>query len=135
MKILKISSLVFAISVATLFGYANLRKLSVVEKLQPVQLISFDIRGEISPVDRMQLEKKLSSVSGVTACSLSDEGNVASVIFHPEKINEETITDLLSKEGKLNISFRDLAVSPGCPIHNLNSSFQNLLAHLISVIN
>ena len=48
MKILKISSLIFAISVVALFGYANLRKLSVVEKLRPVQLISFDISGEIT---------------------------------------------------------------------------------------
>ena len=100
MKILKISSLIFATSVVALFGYANLRKLSVVEKLRPVQLISFDIRSEMSPIERMQLEKKLSSVAGVTACSLSDEGNVASIIFHPEKINEETIADLLSHEGK-----------------------------------
>jgi hypothetical protein len=130
MKILKISPLIFAISVAALFGYANLRKLSVSEKLPRVQLISFDIRGEISPVDRTQLEKKLSSVPGVTACSLSDEGNVASVIFHPEKINEATITDVLSQEGKLNISLRDLAVSPGCPIHNLNSSFQEFISAL-----
>jgi hypothetical protein len=130
MKILKISSLIFAISVLALFGYANLRILSVVEKLRPVQLISFDVRGEIGPGDRMQLEKKLSSVAGVTACSLSDEGNIASIIFHPEKINEETITELLSQEGKLNVSLRDLTASPGCPIHNLNSSFQEFISAL-----
>lgn len=130
MKTLKISSLIVATTVVALFGYANLRELSVVEKLRPVQLISFDIRTEVSPVDRMQLEKKLSSAAGVTACSLSEEGNVASIIFHPEKIKEETIADLLSHEGKLKISLRDLAVSPGCPIHNLNSSFQEFISAL-----
>jgi len=113
-----------------LFGYANLRTLSVIEKLKPVNLTSLRIEGAISTQGRLDLEKKISASPGVTACTLSNEGNVASIIFYPEQSSVETLTHLLSDNGKLTVSPIELPTTGGCPVHKLNSSIDKFITVL-----
>lgn len=78
----------------------------------------------------MDRKKKISAAQGVTACTLSKEGNIASVIFYPKQMRVETLTYLLSNEGQLKISQIELPKSVGCPIHKLNSSFTEFISLL-----
>jgi 5,10-methylenetetrahydrofolate reductase len=130
MKAIKISTLVIVAGFVGLFGYANLRQLSVVEKLKPVKLISWDIAQSLNASEKQKLEQRISAVPGITACSFSKEGNVATVIFHPEKISESTVEAALLKEKKFDVSLRDLSASAGCPIHKINSSLYSFLSSL-----
>jgi len=130
MKIIKILALVLAAGLAGLISYANVRHLSLAEKLKRVNLASFNLKGEISTTEMLQLEKKMSAIPGITACSLNKEGNVAFIIFYPEQLNEDMLTNMLSSEGKLNVSPRELSTSGGCPIHQLGSSFHEFLTVL-----
>jgi hypothetical protein len=115
MKSIKIIAVVLLIGLVGLLGYANFRRLSIIETLEPVNLASL---------------KKISAVPGVTACTLSKEGNIASVIFYPKQITVEALTFLLSNGGQLKISQIELAKSAGCPIHQLNSSFNEVITFL-----
>jgi hypothetical protein len=130
MKILKITVVTILIALITLLAYANLRRLSPAEKLERVQLVSFNLKGEMSANDKMILEKSVSSAPGISACSIGSRGNVASVIYHPEKIDTSTISGLLSDGGRISVAPRDLSTSGGCPVHKVSSSIDQLLATL-----
>lgn len=130
MKTIKILTVILSIGLIGLFGYANLRQLSIIETLEPVNLASLKIDGSMSLRERLDLEKKISAAQGVTACTLSKEGNIASVIFHPKQMTVETLAHLLSNEGQLKISQIALPKSGGCPIHKLNSSFTEFISLL-----
>ena len=131
MKTIKIVTLVFLTGFIALFGYANLRRLSVIEKLRPVNLTSVKIEGAMSAQERIELERKISTSPGVTACSLSKDGNVASIIFYPEKTSVKKLNHLLSTDGKYLVSPIELSASGGgCPIHQLNSSIHEFITVL-----
>jgi hypothetical protein len=130
MKTLKMITLIVLVGFAALFGYANMRHLSISEKLKSVNLASFTLEGDLKAEQKLALEKKISALDGVTACSVSREGNVASVIFHPEQINETKLASLLSNEGRLTVTEKQLATSGGCPVHKLNANFSALIASL-----
>jgi len=130
MKSIKIVTVVLLIGLVGLLGYANFRRLSIIETLEPVNLASLKIDGYLNPLGKLDLEKKISAVPGVTACTLSKEGNIASVIFYPKQITVEALTFLLSNGGQLKISQIELAKSGGCPIHQLNSSFNEVITFL-----
>jgi hypothetical protein len=131
MKTIKIIALLLSIGLVSLFGYANIRRLSIIETLEPVNLASLKINGHVDSEGKLDLEKKISAVPGVTACTLSKEGNMASVIFHPKQVTVEALTSLLSNGGELKISQIELAQSGGgCPVRQLNSSFNKVISFL-----
>lgn len=130
MKTIKLIFLAVAAGVVVLFGYANVRQRSVTEKLKPVNLISFQMSGELNPEERLILEKKVSEVPGITACSLNKEGNVASVTFYPDRITGESLAGLLSASGKLQVSPKVISSEGGCPVHQIGTSFQKFLTTL-----
>ena len=130
MRTIKIILLAGAVGFAGLFAYANIRQLSLTEKLKHVKLASFNLKGDMNETEMFQLEKKISNVPGITACSLSKDGTTASVIFYPEDVNENLLTNLLSNDGKINVSQRILSTSGGCPVHKLGASFQSVIASL-----
>ena len=130
MKTIKLIFLAVAAGVVVLFGYANVRQRSITEKLKPVNLISFQMRGDLSTEERLLLEKKISAVPGITACSLNREGNVASVTFHPDRITGESLAGLLSANGKLLVSPKEISSTGGCPVHQIGTSFKKFLTTL-----
>jgi len=130
MKTIKLIFLAVAVGVVVLFGYANVRQRSVTEKLKPVNLISFQMRGNLNTEERLLLEKKISAVPGITACSLNKEGNVASVAFYPDRITGESLAGLLTAGGKLLVSPKEISPVGGCPVHQIGTSFQKFLTTL-----
>jgi len=130
MKTIKIIALILAAGFAGLLGYANVRHLSVTEKLKRVHLVSFNLKGEINSTEALLLEKKVSTTPGITSCSVNKDGNVASVIFYPDQVTEQILASLLSNEGKLTVSGRKLSSSEGCPVHQLSYSFHEFLTLL-----
>ena len=58
MKTIKLIFLAVAAGVVVLFGYANVSQRSVTEKLKPVNLISFQMRGDLNAEERLLLKKK-----------------------------------------------------------------------------
>jgi hypothetical protein len=130
MKILKITILSLLIVLVGLLGYANLRRLSRAEKLKQVQLVSFNLEGEISSKDKTSLEKSVSSAPGISACSIGNKGDVASVIYYPDKINASIIARLLSDGGRIIVTHKDLSTSGGCPVHKIGASLDHLMAVL-----
>lgn len=130
MKTIKILTLFLVLGFFTLFGYANLRRQSLIETLKPVALTSMKIDGYMDSQERLALEKKVSMTPGITACTLGKAGDIASIIYYPEQINVETLARLLSNDGKLKISLINLEKSGVCPVHQLNSSFNELITLL-----
>ena len=83
MKTIKFLILLIAAGIAVLFGYANVRQRSVTERLKPVNLISFDLRGDLQKGEWIMLEKKISAFPGVTACSLNQRREYSGNNFLP----------------------------------------------------
>ena len=130
MKTIKLTVLLIAAGIVVLFGYANFRQRSVTEKLKPVNLISFDLRGDLREEERIILENKISASPGVTACSLNQKGNTAAITFYPDRITELRLAGLLADEGKLTVTTKEISSTPGCPVHQVGTSFQKLLTTL-----
>ncbi|MEO7989942.1 MAG: hypothetical protein ABI663_10400 [Chryseolinea sp.] len=130
MKTLKTITLFVLVGFVGLFGYANIRQLSISEKLKAVHLASFTLKGNLNSEEKLALEKKVSALAGVTACSVNREGNIVSVIFYPEQTNETTLASLLSNQGKLTVTQKQLAISGGCPVHKVNANFSAFVAVL-----
>jgi hypothetical protein len=130
MKTLKTTMLILLVAFVGLFGYANIRQLSISEKLKAVHLASFTLKGGLKSEEKLALEKKVSASAGVTACSVNREGNVASVIFYPGQTNETTLASLLSNDGQIIVTQKHLAASGGCPVHKVNANFSAFVAVL-----
>jgi hypothetical protein len=128
MKTLRITSAILAVAFIALILYANLRHLSVTERLKHVQLVSFNLSGSLSDKSRVSLTEKISSSPGVTACSINPEGTIASVIYYPDEVDEATLNALLSTQ--CNTEKRELAAVGGCPVHQVNASVQQFVSML-----
>jgi hypothetical protein len=96
------------------FAYANARRLSPTERLDRVNLVSFELKGELNESERNTLETKIKSESGVTACAISKERNLATVIFHPKQISRETLAVKFAALGKMDAVKIELPTTGGC---------------------
>jgi 23S rRNA pseudoU1915 N3-methylase RlmH len=130
MKVLKIIGFT-AVSVLLLaFAYANVRTLSPTERLERVHLASFELKGDLNETERKTLETKIKSESGVTACAISKEKNLATVIYHPKQISTETLAIKFATVGKMDATKIELPTTGGCPVHAASSSVSSFLAVL-----
>jgi hypothetical protein len=130
MRKLKILFFGAVISIAAIFAYANVRKLSPTQQLKEVHLASFQIAGDLNTEQRIALEKKVSEQKGVTACTINSTGTLASIIFYPELINVNSLIAMLSNNDQLQITQRELAVSGGCPVHAVSASVEQFVSVL-----
>jgi hypothetical protein len=130
MRKLKILFFGAVISIAAIFAYANVRKLSPTQQLKEVHLASFQIAGDLNTEQRIALEKKVSEQNGVTACTINSTGTLASIIFYPELINANSLIAMLSNNDQLQITQRELAVSGGCPVHAVSASVDQFVSVL-----
>jgi hypothetical protein len=130
MKIIKIITFSLVIAFVSIIGYANFRYVSPAEKLGKVQLASFMLAGNMSTEEKLSLEKNISATQGITACSLGEEGNIASVIFFPEKISIASLKNLLSNNGKMSVSQKHLSTTGSCPVHKVNASLDRFVSAL-----
>jgi hypothetical protein len=130
MKTIKLLFIAISAGVVLLFGYANVRQRSATEILKPVNLISFQMQGDLNADARLTLEKKVRAVRGVTACSLNKEGNVASVTFHPDRITDIRLAGLLSDGGRLQVLPKEIPSAAGCPVQQLGASLQKFVTSL-----
>jgi hypothetical protein len=130
MKILKIIGFT-AVSVLLLaFAYANARRLSPTERLDRVNLVLFELKGEMNETERKTLEKKIESESGVTACAISKERNLATVIFHPKQNSTETLVVKFAVLGKMDAAKIELPTTGGCPVTAAQSGVTTFLSVL-----
>lgn len=129
MKTLRIISMVFLLAIIGLLGYANLRPLSTTEKLKQTALVSFQWSGNLPAEKRIALEKQISHASGVTACTISTNGNSAAVIYHSEDTDVGTITALFQRVN-IQVREKDLTSSTGCPVHAVDAVFAQLISTL-----
>jgi hypothetical protein len=130
MRTLKILFFGAVISIAAIFAYANVRKLSPTQQLKEVHLASFQIAGDLNTEQRIALERKVSEQNGVTACTINSTGTLASIIFYPELINANSLIAMLSNNDQLQITQRELAVSGGCPVHAVSASVDQFVSVL-----
>lgn len=130
MKKIKILSLSLVVMFAGLFAYANLRHLSITEKLETVDLASYQLEGTMTPAERLALEQKISTLHGVTACSINKDGRVASVLFHRKKINEAQLAGYLSNKGRRQVAQKKLQTSGGCPVPGITTAFHTFISTL-----
>jgi hypothetical protein len=130
MKILKITFITLVAVVLCAFVYANVREVSPVKKLKKVHLVSFELIGNLSPEEKSTLENKISTTSGVTACSVSKEGNIASVVFYPEVISENILADDLSVFNQVSVKPIAFPQTGGCPVHQVTASVDRMISAL-----
>jgi hypothetical protein len=131
MKVLKITALVLAAGFLALFGYANLRVLSIAEKLKPVELTSFRLYGEMNEQTLADLEKKIENTEGVTACTINGKSETACIIYYQDIVSESMLTSLLTNKSTMRVEKKDLAASGGgCPVHQAGASISQLIAVL-----
>jgi len=130
MKKIKILSLSLVVVFAGLVVYANLRPLSIAEKLKTVDLASYRLEGLMTPAERSALEQKISALPGVTACSVNKEGRVASVLFRRKEIDEAQLASHLSNQGQWQVAQKTLQASGGCPVHGMTASFYAFISVL-----
>lgn len=129
MKRIRTIVMVLAVAGAGLFAYANVRELSESEKLKRVAFASFLIKGKITETEKFDLEKSISDLTGVTACSISNDGDVAAVIFYPDIVTPDDLASALRSDGMVNVTRKSLTTAGGCPVHQLGS-FTQLIAAL-----
>jgi hypothetical protein len=130
MRTLKILLFGAVITLAAIFTYANVRQLSPTQQLKEVHLASFQIAGDLNTEQRLALEKKVSRQQGVTACTINSTGTLASIIFYPDLINENSLITMLSNNNQLLIKQREFAVSGGCPVHAVSASVDQFVSAL-----
>jgi len=130
MKILKITFTTLVAVVLFAFVYANVREVSPAKKLKKVHLVSFELIGNLSSEEKTKLENKISTTTGVTACSISKEGNIASVVFHPDIINENILADDLSVFNKVLAKPIAFPQTGGCPVHQVTGSVDQMISLL-----
>jgi hypothetical protein len=130
MKTLRITSMILLLAIVGLLGYANLRPLSPSEKLKQTTLVSFRLQGNLPAEKRVALEKQISQAPGVTACTISRDGNTASVIYYSQEVDVNTIVALFQRQSTLPLSKKNLASSPGCPVHAVEAIFTQLISTL-----
>jgi hypothetical protein len=130
MKTLKITGILLLTALLSAFVYANVRTLSPAEKLPPVALASFQLQGILNDEALSALEEAIGTTHGVTACTISAEGNVASVIFRPDAISEAALGTKLARSGKLTVTPVVFSSDGGCPLHKVTGP----VASLISVL-
>ena len=129
MKTLKITLAVLLLGFLALFSYANLRTVSITERLAPVQLISFTYNAALNEEARSAVEKKITETPGVTSCSINGKSKTASIIYHDDVVEESTLAGLLAK-ASTGVQRKELATSGGCPVHAATASFSQLIAAL-----
>ncbi|HEY9048998.1 MAG TPA: hypothetical protein VIN08_24025 [Ohtaekwangia sp.] len=128
MKAMRFISAMLVVAFIALFAYANLRQLTITEKLKPVNLVSYSLTGNFDQHIRDNLERKINSVTGVTAFTINPEGTTASVIYHPGEVTEDALSVLLSEY--ISIQKKELASTGGCPVHQVSASFHQLITQL-----
>jgi hypothetical protein len=130
MKILKITSILLVSGMLILVLYANTRQLSPTEKLAPVNLVSFKMQRGLASAQASFLENNISKISGVTACTVSDDGTIASIIFHPDKITEQELASAFPLTGNIKATPIAFPTSRGCPMHAVTGSVQQFISVL-----
>lgn len=130
MKKIKILSLSLVVVFAGLFAYANLRPLSIAERLKTVDLAAYRLKGMMTPAERSALEQKISALPGVTACSVNKEDRVASVLFHRKEIDEVQLARQLSNKGQWQVAQKTLQASGGCPVHGMTTTLYTFISVL-----
>jgi len=129
MKKVKTLSLSLVVMFAGIFVYANLRPLSVAEKMKPVHLATFRLEGKMSDGEWSSLEQTVHDMHGVTACTINEKSHVASVLYYPDKTNEAALAGVLAARNR-KIEKRTLQTSGGCPVHGITASVQAFMARL-----
>jgi hypothetical protein len=130
MKILKITSILFFSGMLILVLYANTRQLSPTERLAQVNLVSFKVQGDLAPAQASFLENTIGKTSGVTACSVSDDRTITSVIFDRDKITEHELASKFTLIDNITATPITLPVTGGCPIHVVTGSVQQFISTL-----
>ena len=112
------------------FAYANTRTLSLSETLDQVDLITYTLSEKLSTGESLDLENKFFTTPGVTACTVSREGDKVSLIFHPETISEKELTSMLSGYENRIATPIVYAEAGGCPVHQMTGSVDRLMSVL-----
>jgi hypothetical protein len=131
MRILRITLVILLATMLGLFVYANTRYVSPAEKLRSVNIAFFELRAVQSSGDRSDLEAQITKSSGVTACTISREGDLAAVVFHPDVVTEEKLASLLQQHGNVSVSKKTFNGTGGvCPIHAASATFHQMLSSI-----
>jgi hypothetical protein len=130
MKILKITGAVLLAVLLFTFIYANARTLSLSENLEEVDLITYTLNENLSLAESLDIENKFGATAGVTACTVSKEGDKISLIFHPTTISKAELTStLIGYESRVSTPVV-YAEAAACPVHKVTGSVEWFIAVL-----
>lgn len=116
---------------AGLLTYANLRQASPTERIEPVQLSSFVFDKSLSNTERTQLENAVMTLEGITAFTISKEGNSASAVYRMSQLTEGDLAAFIGRTASRHASVKDLQASgTGCPVHAVGAAFGRMLTTL-----
>src|SRR5690348_8219644 len=107
MKVFKVFLIVAAAAFLALFGYANLRVLSLGERTKPVELSSFHLNGDLNETKRIALEREIENTPGVNACTINGKSKTACVIYDQARLQETKLVSLLGSKGTLLVEKKD----------------------------
>jgi len=131
MKLIKITALILFTLVISVFIYANVRSISPSEKLKRVQLATFTLTKEMKVQEANTLQQILANSAGVTACKVNPVSRLASFVYQPEVISEQSLQEMLSDKSRQNVSVKIFdQVRGGCPVHAIGNSFNAFISKL-----
>jgi hypothetical protein len=127
-KYIKFTILGLFAAVTLLFLFANLRQASPTEKLKPVSLATFDLHGALALSSSYDLQEKLKQTIGVTACRVSCKGKIASVVYHPDVVNIQSLREKIVSVG-FSPSIKTFEkTASGCPVHGWANSLNRFVS-------
>lgn len=115
-KVIGFLTLTFFVSMLV---WANWEEPPLSQKLdlKPIHLAVFDLDKEVNATDSTLISDKLSSVTGVTACTVNPEFKTVSVTYYEDQVSEDALKAVVQQKNYIasKINFAKME-GPKCPI-------------------
>lgn len=115
-KVIGFLTLTFFVSMLV---WANWEEPPLSQKLdlKPIHLAVFDLDKEVNATDSTLISDKLSSVTGVTACTVNPEFKTVSVTYYDDQVSEDALKAVVQQKNYIasKINFAKME-GPKCPI-------------------
>ncbi len=128
-KLLLATAILFFTGFTALFLYANLRSLSITERLEPVALVTYHLAAPDNAAEAT-LSTRIRSVKGVTACAVNLASNLLSVTYQHHKLSAGQLKLDIEQQTGLSLKDAPVAASGGCPVHKVAGWYHSTLDFL-----
>jgi len=127
-KLLRYSLIALGLAFAGFFAYANLRPLSVTERLEPVALATWHVNG--TPAAGNDLSAVVKVMPEVTACAVNKNTGLLSVTYKYRHMPADELESAIEHRTGLALETVEAAPSGGCPVHRIAGWYHGALQSL-----